>query len=110
MDSILINSPGERIDSLPPLSGFVPPGAPFICCTERCWQLLRLARSRPEAMGAKGRVDQVPVRVIPIRVEPLLLETSPARHVKHVAKHPPFDSNAGSGRERKISPAIVNSW
>src|SRR6266568_1345104 len=110
MDTILINSPGERIDGLPPLPGFVPPGAPFIYWTERCWQLLRYARSSPEAVRAKGRVDQRPVRVIPRRVKPVILETCLARPVIHVAKLPPFDPNGGGGGERKISPAVVKGW
>src|SRR6266567_6636395 len=111
MDTILINSPGERIDGFPPLSSFVLPGAPFICCTERCWQLFRFAGSRPEAVRSKGRVDKWPVRVIPIRVEPMLFEAGLARPVIHVAKLPPFDPNAGCvGGERKISPTVVKCW
>src|SRR5436305_1352053 len=108
MDTILIDTSGERIDGLPPLPGYALRSAPLIYCAQRCWQQFRLVRSRPEAVRAKCRVDHRPVGVIPLRVEPLLVDASLARGVNHVPKYPPFDSNGGGGcRERKISPPVV---
>src|SRR6266496_6599028 len=111
MEMILIDPPGERIDGLAPLPGCALRGAPLISCAERCWQLLRFDRSRPEAVRAKGRVDKRPVRVIKLRAEPLPIQTCLTGRVNSVAERPPFDPHRSCGCwERKISPPVVKGW
>src|SRR2546422_11127357 len=110
MDITLKIPLGDRMDAPPPLPGCVLPGAPFICCTQRRWQALRLPRSRPEAVRPKGRMNESPVRIIPRGVKPLLDETVLVRGFNHMPELPPFDSNGGGGWERKISPLVVKGW